>query len=55
MELLMIAFVAQRSAKKPVKNHTLNAELAERAEKFRGFFSAGFALSALNVICSHAL
>jgi hypothetical protein len=30
----------------------VNAELAEHAEKFLEFFSAGFAVSALNVISS---
>src|SRR5436189_6298851 len=33
----------------------LNAELVEHAEKSLGIFSAGSAVSALNVICSQAL
>jgi hypothetical protein len=32
-----------------------NAELAEHAEKPWEFFSAGPAVSAFNVLCSHAL
>jgi hypothetical protein len=32
-----------------------NAEIAEPAEKSRDFFSAVSAVSAFNVICSHAL
>jgi hypothetical protein len=33
-----------------VPKTTFNAELAEHAEKSQEFFSAGFAVSALNVI-----
>jgi hypothetical protein len=36
----------------PMKRRRFNAELAEHAEKSLEFFSAGFAVSAFNVIGS---